>query len=133
MFIINSSVKFAAILSLTIYKNSTDFMSLFALVRPPKKCEQKCEYSHYSLALAPDVSIIVCTPSLCANGNPSSNLKHYTHYKFFCVYVIMTTVMIIILDIISAIHSKCLFRVRWSCLGIVLPDVLLSSHQGQVL
>ena len=30
-------------------------MSLFALVRTPKKCEQKCEYSHYSFSLAPEV------------------------------------------------------------------------------
>ena len=32
---------------------------------------KKCEYSYYSCALAPAVQIIVCTPILCANGNPS--------------------------------------------------------------
>ena len=41
------------VLELTIYKNSTHFMLLFALVCTPKKCKQKCEYSHYSFALAP--------------------------------------------------------------------------------
>ena len=38
-----------------------------------KKCEQKCEYSHYSFALAPEVWTIVCTPILCTNGNPTWN------------------------------------------------------------
>ena len=63
--------------------NSTHFMSLFALVRTPKKCEQKCEYSHYSFALAPEVRTIVCTPILCANGNPNSHtyIELNRHFK----------------------------------------------------
>ena len=70
MFIINLS---HSVTELTIYKNSTYFMSLFALVHTPKKCKQQCEYLHYSFALAHEVLTIFCTPILCANGNPIFN------------------------------------------------------------
>ena len=63
-----------SVLELTINRNSTHFMSLFALFALPKKCEQKCEqkceYSHYSFAPSPEVRTIIRTPILCANGNP---------------------------------------------------------------
>ena len=48
-----------------------------------KKVQQKCEYSHYSFALAPEVRTIVCTPILCANGNPNSHtyIELNRHFK----------------------------------------------------
>ena len=42
-----------SVLESIIYKNSTYFMSLFALVRTPKKCEQKCEYLWTHCILSP--------------------------------------------------------------------------------